>query len=145
MNRRDFIGWVGVGGVASFLPVAIAACSSENSSPVSQEWQKVGTVQELDAKGELLNKNSPVGSVLLVGTSKSENLNAVNPTCTHAGCTVAWKAGEKKFACPCHGSEYGINGQVKKGPATKALSTYQVKIEGDSVLVKASSSPTPNT
>ena len=141
MNRRDFIGWVGVGGVASFLPVAIAACSSQNSSPEApQEWQKVGTSQELDAKGELLNESSPVGSVLVVGTSKGENLNAVNPTCTHKGCTVAWKAGEEKFACPCHGSEFGINGEVKKGPAAKPLLTYQVKIEGDSVLVKASSS-----
>ncbi|MDJ0733615.1 MAG: ubiquinol-cytochrome c reductase iron-sulfur subunit [Nostocaceae cyanobacterium] len=136
MNRRDFISWVGVGGVASFLPVAIAACSSQNSSPASQEWQKVGSLQELDRKGELLNENTSAGSVLVVGTSKSGNLNAVNPTCTHAGCTVAWKAADKKFACPCHGSEYEIDGQVKKGPAKKPLTAYQVKIEGDSVLVK---------
>ncbi|MBW4677186.1 MAG: ubiquinol-cytochrome c reductase iron-sulfur subunit [Desmonostoc geniculatum HA4340-LM1] len=137
MKRRDFINWVGLGWIASSLPVAIAACSSQTNS-ASTDWQTVGTSAELDKTGQLLAKNSPAGPVLVVGTSKSQNLTAVNPTCTHAGCTVGWKADTKKFVCPCHGSEFGVNGKVQRGPATEALKTYAAKIEGNSVVVKPS-------
>ncbi|MCW5312347.1 Rieske 2Fe-2S domain-containing protein [Nostoc sp. KVJ3] len=135
MKRRDFINWVGLGLIASSLPVAIAACSSQRPS-ASGDWQTVGTSADLDKTGQLLAKNSPAGPVLVIGTSKSPNLTAVNPTCTHAGCTVAWKADAKKFACPCHGSEYGADGKVLKGPAPSPLKTYAAKIEGNSVVVK---------
>ncbi|WP_392530849.1 ubiquinol-cytochrome c reductase iron-sulfur subunit [Nostoc sp. C117] len=135
MKRRDFINWVGLGLIASSLPVAIAACSSQTTS-TSGDWQTVGTSAELDKTGQLLAKNSPAGPVLVVGTSKSENLTAVNPTCTHAGCTVGWEPSTKTFLCPCHGSKYGIDGKVQKGPAKEALKTYAAKIEGTSVVVK---------
>jgi cytochrome b6-f complex iron-sulfur subunit len=134
MNRRDFITCFGVGWVASCLPLALAACSSQK---ISKDWETIGTSGELDKSSQLLVPNSPVGSVLVVGKSSGSNLIAVNPTCTHKGCTVAWKAEAKKFACPCHGSEFGIDGKVQKGPASRPLNTYAVKIEGDSVLVKA--------
>ncbi|MEH1971369.1 QcrA and Rieske domain-containing protein [Nostoc sp.] len=137
MKRRDFINWVGLGWIASSLPVAIAACSSQTTPP-SGDWQTIGTSAELDKTGQLLAKNSPAGPVLVVGTSKAEKLTAVNPTCTHNGCTVAWKAEAKKFACPCHGSEFGVDGKVQKGPATDPLKTYAAKIEGNSVVVKPS-------
>ncbi|AFY42865.1 ubiquinol-cytochrome c reductase iron-sulfur subunit [Nostoc sp. PCC 7107] len=139
MKRRDFINWVGLGLIASSLPVAIAACNSEKStstSATSTDWQKVGTTKDLDQKGQLLVKSSPVGNVLVVGTSQAGNLIAVDPTCTHKGCTVDWKADAKKFACPCHRAEYGTDGQVQKGPAEKSLKTYTAKIEGDAILVK---------
>ncbi|MBE9210560.1 ubiquinol-cytochrome c reductase iron-sulfur subunit [Nostoc sp. LEGE 06077] len=139
MKRRDFINWVGLGLIATNLPVAIAACNSEKStstSATSGDWQKVGTTKDLDQKGQLLVKGSPVGDVLLVGTSQAGNLIAVDPTCTHKGCTVDWKADAKKFACPCHRAEYGTDGQVQKGPAEKPLKTYTAKIEGDAILVK---------
>ncbi len=140
MKRRDFINWVGLSWIASSLPVAIAACSSNETPPkssASKTWQSVGSSEELDKTGQLLAKNSPVGPVLIVGTSKTENLIAVNPTCTHAGCTVGWQAQAKKFSCPCHHSQFGIDGKVQKGPATKPLTTYAAKIEGNSVLVKS--------
>lgn len=136
MKRRDFINWVGLGWIASSLPVAIAACSSQTTTAASKDWQTVGTSAELDKTGQLLAKNSPVGPVLVIGTSKAANLTAVNPTCTHAGCTVAWQAKAKKFACPCHGSEFEADGKVQKGPATNPLKTYAAKIEGNSVVVK---------
>ncbi|MGH1392629.1 MAG: ubiquinol-cytochrome c reductase iron-sulfur subunit [Trichormus sp.] len=136
MKRRDFINWVGLGWIASSLPVAIAACSTTTTT--SGDWQTIGTIPELDKTGQLLNENSPIGSVLVVGTSKTGDLIAVNPTCSHKGCTVAWQATNKKFVCPCHGAEYGVDGTVQKAPATKPLKTYAAKIEGDSVVVKAS-------
>ena len=142
MKRRDFINWVGLCCLASSLPVAIAACSPESKTsakpgPTTKPWQKVGTVAQLNKNGQLLAENSPIGAVLVIGTSKdTKNLIAVNPTCTHEGCTIDWKAKENKFVCPCHGAEFTRDGKIKQSPAKKPLKTYQVKIEGASVLVQ---------
>lgn len=142
MKRREFMNWVGLGWLAVSLPVAIAACTSDATSttsvtPAAKGWQKVGTVAELDKTGQLLAQNSPVGAVLVVGTSKNpNNLVAVNPTCTHKGCTVAWKADQNNFACPCHDAKFAADGKVVAAPAKNPLKTYVAKIEGDAVLVQ---------
>lgn len=43
----------------------------------------------------------------------------INAVCTHLGCIVPWNTVQKKFMCPCHGSEYDNVGKVIKGPAPK--------------------------
>jgi cytochrome b6-f complex iron-sulfur subunit len=139
MKRRDFINWVGLGGLPTSLPVAIAACSSDSTASVisaTGEWQTVGTSAQLDKTGQLLVENSPIGPVLVIGTSKSEKLIAVKPICSHRACTVAWQSEGQKFSCPCHQAEFGADGKVQKGPANKPLKTYVAKIEGNSVRVK---------
>lgn len=155
MNRRTFLTWVGVGWVASSLPVAIAACSSNtiesesagdapteaaSSSSRSDGFESVGTISQLESNaGQILDKKFTLGPVLVVRDPAEPNtLSAVNPTCTHQGCTVGWQADQKAFVCPCHGAKFGIDGAVSKGPATKPLSTYEVKVEKDLVLVKES-------
>ncbi|HEY9727978.1 MAG TPA: ubiquinol-cytochrome c reductase iron-sulfur subunit [Chroococcales cyanobacterium] len=146
MNRREFLMWVGIGGVASYLPVALAACSpksTESKSTVSSAntdgFQPVGTVAELDQKGQILNKNFSAGTVLVIRDPANPNqVLAVNPICTHAGCTVDWEKDKKDFLCPCHDSKFAPDGKVLKGPAKKPLPTYTAKIEGNSILVKPS-------
>ncbi|MGQ4650178.1 Rieske 2Fe-2S domain-containing protein [Lyngbya aestuarii] len=146
MNRREFLGWVGVGGIASFLPVALAACSPKNtnsepsaSSQSSESFQPVGKVTELDTKGQILNQQFSGGTVLVVrDPSATDKLVAVSPICTHAGCTVAWEKDQASFVCPCHGSKFASSGEVIQGPATKPLTAYKVKLEGDSILVQKS-------
>ncbi len=140
MNRRAFLNWVGVGWLASSLPIAIAACSSNTTQADTNnkgEFNSVGTVAQLSKNNQLLNKNSLVGAVLVVRTNQASSLSAVNPTCTHAGCTVTWAAKSQKFVCPCHASEFGTDGKVLKGPASEPLKTYKAKIEGNSVLVSS--------
>jgi cytochrome b6-f complex iron-sulfur subunit len=146
MNRREFLMWVGVGGVASYLPVAIAACSpkstqskSSASSARADGFQSVGTVADLDQKGQILNKNFSAGTVLVIRDSANANkIIAVNPSCTHAGCTVTWEKDKKDFLCPCHDSKFSPEGKVLQGPAKKPLPSYTAKIEGNSILVKPS-------
>ena len=151
MDRRTFLGWVGVGMVASSLPIAIAACSSNSAksdnspnrntpanSTRNDGFQTAGTVAELNEKGFILTKELAAPVIVIRDPNNSNNLAAVNPTCTHKGCTVAWKADKKLFVCPCHDSQFSPDGKVVKSPADKPLPTYQAKIEGNSVLVKVS-------
>jgi Rieske Fe-S protein len=43
-------------------------------------------------------------------------------TCPHLGCSYAFDQGKQHFVCPCHGSEFGLDGHVIHGPATSPLS-----------------------
>jgi glycine/D-amino acid oxidase-like deaminating enzyme/nitrite reductase/ring-hydroxylating ferredoxin subunit len=45
------------------------------------------------------------------------NLHAINPSCTHMKCSVAWNLAEQSWDCPCHGARYSADGKVLNGPA----------------------------
>ncbi len=51
--------------------------------------------------------------------------------CRHLGCTPNWFVGQQRFRCPCHGSIYDIAGNVRGGPAPRAL--WRAAVSLDSV------------
>ena len=48
-------------------------------------------------------------------------LHLHSAVCTHAGCVVHWNSLERCWDCPCHGSQFGTDGQVLNGPAAQPL------------------------
>jgi glycine/D-amino acid oxidase-like deaminating enzyme/nitrite reductase/ring-hydroxylating ferredoxin subunit len=48
---------------------------------------------------------------------ESGGLHERSAICTHAGCVVHWNSLEKCWDCPCHGSQFSIDGEVLNGPA----------------------------
>ncbi|MGW7440296.1 FAD-dependent oxidoreductase [Streptomyces sp. NPDC054849] len=48
-------------------------------------------------------------------------LHAVSAVCTHLGCLVAFNNAERTWECPCHGSRFGIGGEILQGPALHPL------------------------
>ncbi|TAK65435.1 MAG: ubiquinol-cytochrome c reductase iron-sulfur subunit, partial [Bacteroidetes bacterium] len=58
---------------------------------------------------------------------------ALSPVCTHLGCTV--RRDGMAFRCPCHGSTYGMNGALLKGPAEHPLAQYTVKFHEDTLMI----------
>lgn len=66
------------------------------------------------------------------------HLWAMNDACSHAGCSLA-KEGlveGKTITCGCHGSKFDLaTGNVVSPPATVPMTTYEVKVEGDTVMV----------
>lgn len=59
--------------------------------------------------------------------------------CTHLGCTPNWWGDQNRFKCPCHGSNYTIDGDVIAGPAPRPL--WRAKVElaptGDLIVDKS--------
>lgn len=48
-------------------------------------------------------------------------LHLRSATCTHVGCVVHWNGFERCWDCPCHGSQFSIDGEPLTGPAMKPL------------------------
>ena len=80
--------------------------------------------------------------ILVVHTSASKYI-AVDIKCTHRGCDIGYDTKEKKFVCPCHGSEYDLTGLVTKGPASNPLNYYKAELKGDEVIVTVYGSNEP--
>lgn len=44
-----------------------------------------------------------------------------SPICPHLGCRPIWSADASRFQCPCHGSQFGFDGEHLAGPAPRGL------------------------
>lgn len=47
--------------------------------------------------------------------------------CTHAKCQLTWNSDETVWDCPCHGSQFSVEGEVLSGPAKKPLNKIPLK------------------
>ncbi len=159
MKRREFVNFVGLGCIATLLPVAIAACSPSETANTAEApdadttttaqdpaamdtsvdaegFAPLGTVAELDSAGFLASKDFAAGPVIAIrDPANAESVIALSSVCPHKQCNVDWK--ETEFVCPCHASKFTPEGAVIEGPAKEPLAPYEAKIDGDNVLVKA--------
>jgi len=62
---------------------------------------------------------------------------ALGDTCPHRGCSLAeGEIEDELVVCGCHGSAFNVKtGNVEAAPAVEGVPIYQVRVEGDDVLV----------
>jgi menaquinol-cytochrome c reductase iron-sulfur subunit len=75
---------------------------------------------------------SEKGTAWVVKTAEGKII-AFSPICTHLGCAYHWDATKAEFVCPCHGSDFAVDGRVLSGPAPRPLDRYEVKVENSRV------------
>ncbi len=61
------------------------------------------------------------GELLAVYKDAAGTAHVHSGICTHAGCHVHWNELERCWDCPCHGSQFGVDGAVLNGPAISPL------------------------
>ena len=61
---------------------------------------------------------------------------ALDATCTHQQCPVAYMSGPNDLECPCHGSRFGLDGGVLHGPATLPLTAFTASFDGTNLVIK---------
>jgi Rieske Fe-S protein len=62
------------------------------------------------------------------------SFHAFDATCTHQGCIVS-SVSDGKINCPCHGSQFNLDGSVARGPASSRLAAKAVTVTGNSINV----------
>ena len=66
---------------------------------------------------------------------------ALGATCTHLGCGV--RPSGEFLRCPCHGSTFGSDGRVVRGPAQRPLPVYPVHITDHTVEIRLTQARSP--
>jgi len=81
----------------------------------------------------------PVNGAIVFKNLKTAIINqegktfALSISCTHLGCTL--NISGNKFICPCHGSEFDLEGRVIKGPAMRDLKQLSFSEHADRIVV----------
>ena len=60
---------------------------------------------------------------------------AVSSICSHLGCLVKHNDLQGFFECPCHGSQFRLDGSVITGPAVKPLRHVEVSLSPNNQLI----------
>jgi len=164
-TRRAFLGWwlatlltATVVTVAAPLGVYLFPARPKNQRKQTVRVELAAPVAEL-ADGAVTRFDAPAGTAFTMADGGEGNragdptfggfltrdqgkLRAFAITCPHLGCSYAFDDGKKHFVCPCHGSEFALDGSVIHGPASSPLShltwqtgpgTNEIEVDGLSI------------
>lgn len=140
VSRREFLNYVWGASMALFL-AQFGGISFLFAMPRFREGEVGGRFSQsvadfgYDANG-LPNANN-VGKFWMVKVG--DTINAIYKVCTHLGCLYGWNSTGKIFACPCHGSQFEVDGKWIAGPAPRNLDRFKMQILDTSGNVIASS------
>jgi cytochrome b6-f complex iron-sulfur subunit len=139
MTRRDLIQKVLIGGVTFLvLPPVLNSCSKQDPGG-SGGTPPPGNKLTLDLTNASYSALSNAGGFVvaqgIIVANTASGYVALDSTCTHQGCTVAYSSTNNNFPCPCHGSVFSAAGSVVTGPATTALKSYAVSKSGNTLTI----------
>ena len=99
--------------------------------------QAVVDVSALAVDGDWLVAPStgPDGAPVLIVRQAPSRYLALSMQCTHMGCPVNTPV-QGVMTCPCHGSQFGLDGDVRHGPAQYPLGHYETTFDSRTKTVK---------
>jgi menaquinol-cytochrome c reductase iron-sulfur subunit len=116
------------------------------------EWVEIGDVSKLapDSPVEMTFRRNRVDgwkiisekSTAWVVKEANHQVVAFGPQCTHLGCAYHWEEGKNAFLCPCHSSVFAADGKVVSGPAPRPLDRYDIRVDGNKLMVGKLRPPT---
>ena len=103
----------------------------ENVDVVGQFVGKWFAVSDMENLAELSPGEAKLvkyeGEKIALYKDEKGAIHAVNPTCPHVKCAVAWNTAEKSWDCPCHGSRFSADGELWTGPSRSDLEKIELK------------------
>jgi 3-phenylpropionate/trans-cinnamate dioxygenase ferredoxin subunit len=106
------------------------------SPPGNPEFEPVASVSDL-TEGTVLQRVRPSGDAVCLVRYKGE-ISALSDTCTHQHFSMSLGdlLEDGTLQCAWHGARYDCrSGEVKQVPATAPLPVFQVRIEGETILI----------
>lgn len=67
---------------------------------------------------------------------KGDTVVALNAECPHLGCKVGYDKAKKHFGCPCHDSDFDVDGARKGGPAPRSMDPLEARVVDGEVEVR---------
>ncbi len=137
VSRREFLTYAAVGTAGAALG-GLLGCAAALIYPATVvEGQISLSRSELE---QLAGLNRPVvvkapklpDPVILIPVDE-KTFRAMSAKCTHLGCHV--RPAKNFLVCPCHGSTFNLRGEVVRGPASSALTTYSVEVNGNEIKI----------
>ena len=101
------------------------------------EFEQVASVDEIKP-GERLSVFYDDDIPILLVQSEDGSYQAVEDVCTHDGQPLTDGPIENgEIVCPRHGARFDLKtGEPKCMPATSAIATFEIKVEGDDILLR---------
>jgi cytochrome b6-f complex iron-sulfur subunit len=143
VNRREFLNFAWLVSIGFFTFTA-AGVTYLFSLPRFEEGEfggvfTTGSVSDLPESGTAPT-NYPKVRLWLSNTDAG--VVALYKVCTHLGCLYNWNNQEVKFICPCHGSQFQLDGSYIQGPAPRNLDRFVIRIEAEDGTVLAETDAT---
>lgn len=99
-----------------------------------EDWTPALDESEL-TEGRLAGVQLAGVGVLLV--RKGEHVHALADRCSHRGCALHEGTLEgDRIVCPCHGSTFGLDGSVLRGPATSPQPSFDVRTREGKIEIR---------
>lgn len=142
-TRREFLQWCGLAAASAIgSPVLFAGCAGQlttyrtevRNNRIQIPRQEAAVLEQPDGL-LLVQARGVTGPIFL--RNVDGDIIALSSICTHRGCEV--RALPDLYQCPCHGSEYDIDGEVLAGPASQALRRFEVKQLSGSLMIDLTS------
>jgi len=129
INRREFLNFAWLASLG-FLAVNMAGVTYLFAMPRFKEGEFGGTITVGKAADLPPAGTSPLNfpKVKLWLSNTEEGVTALYKVCTHLGCLYTWREQEDKFVCPCHGSQFTLDGEYILGPAPRSLDRFVVQV-----------------
>lgn len=133
LDRRKFLGLLGSGALVAAMG---------GTGIVSVSYISPNVLYEADTRFKVARpENVAAGAVLFMPRQKiivarnAKGFFAMSATCTHLGCMTRYEPLEGRIFCPCHGSQFDLEGTVKAGPAPRPLPRLTLTLEGGFLVV----------
>jgi cytochrome b6-f complex iron-sulfur subunit len=137
MRRRDFVQRLPVIGSGLMLgasSLSVTGCGGvAYLVPATPAGRLVVRAEDLGPAGEAFLQGPGMSRPIYLRRAASGDVVALLASCTHNGCQPAPSL--DRLVCPCHGSEFTLEGDVLQGPADRPLTRYEVSEAGGEVTV----------
>lgn len=100
-----------------------------------QDFKKVATISQIPKGGKITIE---ANGLLVVLVNIDGDIYCLDDVCTHDGGTLGdGVLDDHCLICPRHGAKFDVRtGDAITMPATEATATYEVKMDGEDVLVR---------
>jgi len=131
-GRRDFLGLAAAWSAITAVVMAVLGAMRlpmPSVFPESASRVKLGRPQRFQAGSSTY---FPEQKLWLF--RRADGFHAISSVCTHLGC-IAQREDDGQFTCPCHGSEFDADGNVKGGPAPRGLIWLELGLSPEGQLM----------